>query len=246
MIELAYKALDVLLGAFGGLRRVRVLVHLATRLPDGEVAYFIKIVNLSSGRDVEVTHVWVAMKPPLPLINQDRPLPVRLRPDETWETWLPFRCVPETIYSELHRLVRVQLSNGSIFKSKLNTNVPAIGYVAGPPVASVHTEDILLESSVLIPTEVANDCAVERATDRQSSISSDEIAVLQMFVELKDRHTEEDVAKRFSMTRHRAAYTLDRLKDKRYLGHGREYRNGKQVLFITRAGRDLLAEQGLL
>lgn len=53
MIELAYKALDVLLTAFGGLRRVRVLTHLGAHVSSGELAYFVKVVNLSSARDVE-------------------------------------------------------------------------------------------------------------------------------------------------------------------------------------------------
>src|SRR5947209_19690541 len=111
--------LYILSSVFGGLRLVRVLVHLAQRLPAGEVAYFIKVVNLSTTRDVEVTHVWVVTTPEVPVLNPNRPLPVRLRPDETWETWVPWQYLPPAIWSEVPRMVRVQLSNGSIVRSKL-------------------------------------------------------------------------------------------------------------------------------
>jgi len=60
MLELAYKALDLLLATLTGARRVRVLVHLATIVPTGEVAFFVKVINLSTSRDVELTHLWVA------------------------------------------------------------------------------------------------------------------------------------------------------------------------------------------
>ncbi|HEV7921815.1 MAG TPA: hypothetical protein VGR02_13585 [Thermoanaerobaculia bacterium] len=137
MIELAYKALDLLLAAFGGLRRVRVLVHLGAHLSSGEIAYFVKIVNLSSARDVEVTHVWLEAEPDVPLLQEDRPLPVRLQPDQTWETWLPIKRVPASILAQVPTRVRVQLSNGSVFKSKLNKKVPDLGYVAGGPTVRV-------------------------------------------------------------------------------------------------------------
>ena len=135
MIELAYKALDLLLAAFGGLRRVRVLVHLGAHIPNGEIAYFIKVVNLSSGRDVEITHIWLDAEPNVPVLQDDRPLPVRLQPDQTWETWLPIGYVPIPLLADVPRRIRVQLSNGSIFKSKLNKKIPTIGHIAGGPFA---------------------------------------------------------------------------------------------------------------
>jgi hypothetical protein len=131
MLELAYKALDILLGALFGSRRVRVRVHFATLLPTGEAAAFIKVVNLSTSRDVEVTHVWIAGTRDIPIINLNRPLPARLRPDETWETWIPIREVPAPLLNSLFGLVRVQLSSGKIFKSKQNKSVPEVGHVAG-------------------------------------------------------------------------------------------------------------------
>lgn len=143
MIGLTYKALDLLLATFGGLRRVRVLVHLGAHLSTGEIAYFVKVVNLSSARDVEVTHVWLEAQPDVPLLQDDRPLPVRLQPDQTWETWLPIAQVPSSLLPQVPTRIRVQLSNGSVFRSKLNKRIPDVGYVAGgphtsAPVAAAH------------------------------------------------------------------------------------------------------------
>ena len=134
MIELGYKALDFLLAAFGGLRRVRVLVHLGAHVASEEIAYFVKVVNLSSNRDIEVTHVWLDANPDIPLLHRDRPLPIRLQPDETWETWMPIARVPWPLLPEVPTRIRVQLSNGSVIKSKVNKKVPSVGYVAGGPV----------------------------------------------------------------------------------------------------------------
>src|ERR1043166_5551705 len=135
MLELAYKALDLLLGALFGARRIRVRVHVATLLPVNEVAAFVSVVNLSRSRDVEVTHVWIAGESSLPIINADRPLPVRLRPDETWETWILLRDVPESLRPTLFNRVRVRLSSGTLFRSKQSRKVPEFGHVAGGPVS---------------------------------------------------------------------------------------------------------------
>jgi len=59
-----------------------------------------------------------------------RPLPARLRPDETFETWVPVEAVPDV--PRVEWLGRVRLSNGKIVKSRLNKDVPPVGYVAGP------------------------------------------------------------------------------------------------------------------
>lgn len=59
-----------------------------------------------------------------------RPLPARLRLDETFETWIPVADVPTE--DDLERMVRVQLSNGKVVKSRLNKGVPPTGYIAGP------------------------------------------------------------------------------------------------------------------
>jgi hypothetical protein len=135
MLTLLYKTLDLLLAAFAGLRRVSVRVHLAAWAHTNERAFFVKVLNRSRTRDIEVTHAWVESVPILPLLTPDRPLPVRLKPDETWETWIALKDIPrEMAPSEVMRLVRVQLSNGTIVRSLPNKNVPAVGYVAGGPI----------------------------------------------------------------------------------------------------------------
>ena len=68
-------------------RRVRVRVHLAY-FAASEVPYlFVNVVNLSSGRDVDV-NVWFDVEPRVDVLLAERPLPVRLRPDESWEAWV--------------------------------------------------------------------------------------------------------------------------------------------------------------
>jgi DNA-binding MarR family transcriptional regulator len=236
VIEVAYKILDIHLGAFGKLRRVSVLVHLARRMPGEQVAYFIKVINLSTSRDIEVTHVWIAPQTQIPIPNDVRSLPVRLRPDETWETWVPFNAIPESLYSRVHRLVRVQLSNGSMIRSQLNKKVPPVGYVAGAVSggAPAKTPARAKEQGL-----IEEERAIEPAT-----LPADELAVLKMFVEFKDDHTAEDIANRFSLTKHKAEYVVDRLIDKRYLGETDRYRNARPILYLTRKGRDLLVEMG--
>ena len=64
-------------------QRLRVLVHRGF-LQGGPVPfYFVKVTNLSSARDVVITHVWFEAAPPVHLLLEERPLPKRLRPDET-------------------------------------------------------------------------------------------------------------------------------------------------------------------
>jgi hypothetical protein len=87
-----------------------------------------KVVNGPSA-DVEITHIWFATQPPVHLLNPDRPLPTRLRPSETFETWVAAAQVPKVVGVE--RLGRVLLSHGKPIHSRLNKIVPPIGFVAG-------------------------------------------------------------------------------------------------------------------
>jgi hypothetical protein len=76
-------------------RQAAVLVHEAVFLSRDPATgsktggsapqYFVKVTNLSEARDIEITHVWVDGKPQVHLMNPARPLPARLRQDETWE-----------------------------------------------------------------------------------------------------------------------------------------------------------------
>lgn len=110
-------------------RNVRVLVHRAVFLPSSPEHFFVKVTNLSPAREIEVTHVWFQTEPPVHVFNHDRPLPARLRLDETYETWCPVVSVPEI--ANVERLGRVRLSNGKVVKARLHKGVPPAGYVAG-------------------------------------------------------------------------------------------------------------------
>lgn len=114
-------------------RHVRVLVHRAYVLPvtpTSQPMFFIKVTNLSKIREVEITHHWFDTEPPFHFMNPARPLPTRLRLDELYETWVPVASVPTA--PEPEWLVRVQLSNGQVVKSRLNWKVPPIGAIGGP------------------------------------------------------------------------------------------------------------------
>ncbi len=128
---LLYKALDWLLSVFGGLRRVRLLVHQATLLPTGEECFFLNITNLSGSRDIEVTHVWFDTMPQVHVLNPARPLPRRLRPDESWETWVPVGYLPTSDWNRIFKLGRARLSSGRVLKSRENRAVPPGGIIPG-------------------------------------------------------------------------------------------------------------------
>ena len=114
-------------------RRVRVTVHRAyfVKHPH-DWAYFINVTNLSRDREIEITHVWLATTPEAHAVSSDRPLPKRLKPDETWETWIPESRVPATWRGDrAFRVGRVRLSTGRIVHSKPNKNVPSFGETPG-------------------------------------------------------------------------------------------------------------------
>jgi len=115
-----------------GLRQsVRVLCHRAFFLQGGAECYFINVTNLSLSRDVELTHVWMVCDRELPILNPLRPLPRRLKPEESWEIWIPLSSIPTSVRDDAFRLARVRLSNGRIVKSKKNMNVVSAGFVPG-------------------------------------------------------------------------------------------------------------------
>jgi hypothetical protein len=114
-----------------GRRKVSVLAHRAAPLGTSSECYYMKVVNLSKDRDIEITHIWYETNPPLHNLNSDRPLPARLRPDETFETWVPVAALPEPDAPNVEQLGCVRLSSGKVAKSRLNKHVPPIGYVGG-------------------------------------------------------------------------------------------------------------------
>lgn len=105
----------VLTGFVSSRRRVKCTVHTA-RL--GSVACaFVNVVNRSQERSVEITHVWFATVPRVDVIRPERPLPKRLQPDESWETWIQVSELPGCAQNACFDKARVSLSSGRVIKS---------------------------------------------------------------------------------------------------------------------------------
>ena len=131
MLEIGFKILDAILPAFFNRRRLRVRVHRAQFVGSGQECFFVNLTNRSSTRDLEVTHVWFQADGQIPLLQPQRPLPVRLAPDQSWETWLPVAALPQAVLPQALTLARARLSHGAVVHSKPNTNVPDSGSVPG-------------------------------------------------------------------------------------------------------------------
>lgn len=112
-------------------RRLRFTVHRAAFLPNGRQAFFLNATNLSKDREIELTHVWLSSSPPIAALQPERPLPKRLKPDETWETWIYADAVPIDLHESVVNLARARLSTGKQVKAKPNVDVPRIGVVPG-------------------------------------------------------------------------------------------------------------------
>lgn len=111
-------------------RKVRVTVHLGY-LQGNVACYFVNVTNLSPSRDVEITRVWFATTPKLEVLNLERLLLKRLRPDESWETWVPVDQVPQFDRPYAGTRARVQLSSGKAVRSINRRDVPPFGIVPG-------------------------------------------------------------------------------------------------------------------
>jgi anti-sigma regulatory factor (Ser/Thr protein kinase) len=109
-------------------------VHLAYFTASGTVCYFINATNLSSTREIELTHAWFAVDPPVYAMPPDRPLPKRLKPDETWETWVEATRLPPTIDEAIYELARAQPSTGRVVRCTHDHDVPEFGTVPGGPI----------------------------------------------------------------------------------------------------------------
>jgi hypothetical protein len=99
---------------------------------EGEVVryYFMKVTNLSSNREIEVTHAWFAGAD-RELLMTRRPLPRRLAPDETWEGWLNAATLAHV--SNVERAGRVLIAGRKKpVRSRLNRGGPPIGHIADP------------------------------------------------------------------------------------------------------------------
>ena len=131
IVELAKTIGGWLFSRWGDRRRLQVLVHRAVFTRSDREAYFINVVNVSRDREIEITHVWFDCEPQVPAMQPDRPLPKRLKPDETWETWVEVADLPGHVRDDAYTLARVRLSPGRIVKSSKNESVPESGHVPG-------------------------------------------------------------------------------------------------------------------
>lgn len=111
---------------------VRLTVHLAYLIPDSTPAAFINATNLTSS-DVVVTHVWIDYGRQIHVLRPDRILPIRLKPLDTWETWIELEQLPADIGEDIFRRARIKLSTGQVVESQPNVGVPEAGFVPGGP-----------------------------------------------------------------------------------------------------------------
>ncbi len=115
---------------------VRLTVHFAHFARTGMRCCFINATNLARDVDIELTHVWIDAKPQIHARNPDRPLPKRLKPHESWETWIAcHKLPPELSEDRLHTLARARLSTGLVVASVQNETVPERGTVPGGPIS---------------------------------------------------------------------------------------------------------------
>jgi len=70
-------------------------------------------------------------------MREDRPLPKRLKPDESWATWIYVDEVPSGFVDRVTALSRARLSTGRILKATDNMNIPPVGTVPGGPISIV-------------------------------------------------------------------------------------------------------------
>ena len=134
--EVAYAVEDLALASrYSRSQHVRVLTHFAYFLADPSIEHlFVNITNHREFQDVEVTHVWIEATPRLFVLQSSRPLPVRLKPWESWETWIGAEQLYPSVRRDPFNLARVRLSSGEIYSSTRNTTVPERGQVPGGPI----------------------------------------------------------------------------------------------------------------
>jgi hypothetical protein len=132
IFDIIKTVLEKVWSAFGSRRRVQVMVHRAF-FSFGLECFFINVANLSSDREVEITHVWFDCVSKVSVLQPDRLLPKRLKPDESWETWIEVNKIPSEIREseDVYKLARVRLSSGRLIKSRKNIDVPDSGTVPG-------------------------------------------------------------------------------------------------------------------
>lgn len=118
-------------------RILKLRVHQAQFVNSPGLYYFINATNLSPDRVLEVTHVWYEDEEHhIPVIQPDRPLPVRLVADQSWETWINLYRIPEAFRFSAFEKFRARISTGTVFNSEANLDVPPYGFVPGGSITS--------------------------------------------------------------------------------------------------------------
>ena len=118
-------------------RKIRFTVHRAFFISGRIECYFFNVTNLSSKKEIEITHLWFEDKPQISVMNKDRPLPKRLKPDETWETWIRIANIPDWIKESPYNKARLRISTGKVIKSIKNKNVPEAGSIPGGEITEI-------------------------------------------------------------------------------------------------------------
>jgi hypothetical protein len=117
---------------------LRLTIHIAQFSGSDTVCCFMNATNLRQDGDVEITHIWIESEPKTFALNRDRPLPKRLRPFETWETWIPLGRIPiDYVDENLYQLGRARISTGEVISSVKNESVPEKGQTPGGPVKDI-------------------------------------------------------------------------------------------------------------
>lgn len=125
---------------FGGLftkaaslaRSVQVESHSGS-IPDrGLNAQFLRVTNRSILRKVVILEAWFEFDGVrAPILNEERPLPRTVPPEEVWETWFPFDAVPLKHRANAGHCGYIRLSDKSIVRSRPTVDVAEAGAVAG-------------------------------------------------------------------------------------------------------------------
>ena len=91
----------------------------------------ITVTNRST-REIEITHAWFETPTgQVEAVDPERPLPVRLKPQQIWETWVPAAALATASLASVESLARVCLSDGRIVKGKKDEHIPHSGPVPG-------------------------------------------------------------------------------------------------------------------
>jgi len=111
-------------------QHVVVRVHRAILQNGSGPYYFVNVVNRSRNRDIEITHVWFDTNPVVNVIQPERPLSKRLKPDGSWECWWPVADPILAMTPDVEHLARVLITGRRRpVRSSLRKHVPSAGYV---------------------------------------------------------------------------------------------------------------------